>query len=308
VAFLGVYGHVNIDTILLLESLPTPGHTVPALDEFDRLGGTGGNVARAAATLGVPTALASFVGNDFPPQYRSLLEETGIDTTDVRVLEGRTPHVWVMTVPGKESVAVIDQGVQGGPLDKEFPLLDYTMLNSDWLHVTTGAVPMHLAVVREAKRVGKRVVFDPAQELHYRYDDRTFERFLDASAYFICNDVELGHALGKLEYGDPVQLLDHVDGLIVTRGADGVDLYTTEGTVRLPACPVRAEHPPEATGAGDVFRGGVYAALHDGRDMQEALRWGSVASSLFLEADGAAFPRREALEVRLQEWTPSPDA
>lgn len=302
-AFLGVYGHVNIDTILLVEDLPERGHTVPSLGEVDRIGGTAGTIARAAARLGVPTALAAFVGQDFPTEYRAHLEDLGIDLTDLRTRPGKTPHCWLVSVPGGDHVSVIDQGVYGD--DGPFPLLDYTLLNSEWVHVTTGDVDMHAQVLAEAAKSGRRTVFDPAQELHYRYTSRTFEGCLDDATVFICNDVELDHALEKLGYGDPVQLHDHVDTVLVTRGAEGVDVRTEDGVVTVAACPVRGEHHPETTGAGDVFRGGFYAGLHADADLEQAVRWGAVAASLYLEAEGAKLPTLEAVESRLDEWTAS---
>lgn len=302
-AFLGVYGHVNIDTILLVDDLPERGHTVPSLGEVDRIGGTAGTIARSAARLGVPTALAAFVGEDFPAEYHTHLEDLGIDLTDLRTRPGKTPHCWLVSVPGGDHVSVIDQGVYGD--DGPFPLLDYTLLNSEWVHVTTGDVDMHMQVLRDAAKADRRTMFDPAQELHYRYDARNLERCLNDATVFICNDVELGHALDKLSYGDPVQLHDHVDTVLVTQGADGVDVRTDDGVQRVPACPVRGEHHPETTGAGDVFRGGLYAGLHDGATLPDAVRWGAVAASLYLEAEGAELPDTQALAARLDEWTAS---
>jgi sugar/nucleoside kinase (ribokinase family) len=206
-----------------------------------------------------------------------------------------------MSVPGGDSTCVIDQGVYNA--DEPLPLLDYTLLNADWVHVTTGDPSMHLEVAREARRASKKVVFDPAQELHYRYDDRLFERFLDASDVFICNQTEFGHALAKLGYGDVEQLFDHVGTVIVTRGADGLAVHAQDGVTDVPSCPVRGTGRPETTGAGDVFRGGLYGGLYAGKDLAEATRWGATASSLFLESDGAQMPTRPQVEARLAAWS-----
>src|SRR5947199_3929465 len=45
--------------------------------------------------LGVKTALASFVGDDFPSDYRDVLRKEGVDLTDLRSIRGAlTPTAW----------------------------------------------------------------------------------------------------------------------------------------------------------------------------------------------------------------------
>ena len=62
--FLSVYGHIAVDTILYAS-----GREV--LDDYYvGLGGTGANIARGASCLGVPAALFSSVGDDFPNGLR----------------------------------------------------------------------------------------------------------------------------------------------------------------------------------------------------------------------------------------------
>lgn len=299
--FLGVYGHVNVDYILLLKALPGPETTLPVERTLVRLGGTGGNVARAATALGVPTSLAACVGDDFPPEYRRSLEAAGIDTTDLRHVPGTTSKVWILSVPNGPQSAVIDQGVMNDGVER--PRLDYCWLNSTWVHFTTGNPPEWLAAAREAKRAGKHVAFDPAQELSYRYTSRTFEDLLNQSDLFLCNEHELPRALELLGYAAPEQLFDHTPRVLVTRGDRGTLLLTPTGRLEVPACPVRSAAGVEATGAGDAFRGGLYAALHRAQDWEKALRTAAAAAALFLEAGGERFPTWPHVEARLREWS-----
>lgn len=299
--FLGVYGHVNVDYLLEVKQLPGAEQTVPVEREQVRLGGTAGNIARAAASLGVPVSLAAFIGDDFPEGFQRQLRTSTIDLTDLRHLDGPTPKVWILTIPEGSQAAVIDQGVMGDAFKR--PVLDYTVLNSEWLHFTTGPPMEHYAAAKEAARLGKKVVFDPAQELGFRYDDRMFERFLNEADLFICNEAELGRALAKLGYADPQQLLDHADAVLVTRGAKGLRIYQGRKPVEIPACPPRTA-PRDTTGAGDVFRAGLYAGLYGGAALSEAAKWGAVAASLYLESSASSFPVLEALRARLAEWSP----
>lgn len=299
-AFLGVYGHVNVDYILQVKELPRADQTVPVIRELVRLGGTAGNIARGAAFLGVPTALASCVGDDFPARFRDELAAAGIDLVDFRRLNGPTPKIWILSSPNGEQSAVIDQGVMGD--NHERPRLDYTMLGSDWVHLTTGPAADHFEIAKEASRLRKKVVFDPGQELSYRYPDRTFEKFLDLCDVFVCNKRELAIALEKLGYGDPRQLLDHTDAVIGTRGSEGSVLYTESETVTVPACPVRTDGALDTVAAGDLYRAGLYAALREKKRLPEAVRWAAVAASVFLESNGARFPSLDEVRRRREEW------
>ena len=60
--FVSVYGHVTIDTIFGIDTFLPPGITADALSKKTALGGTGPNIAVAAARLGCPTALCAFIG------------------------------------------------------------------------------------------------------------------------------------------------------------------------------------------------------------------------------------------------------
>src|SRR5207249_10879304 len=109
--FLGVFGHVILDYIVNLEALPEPNTSVQILDRERFFGGTGGNIARIAAHLGVPTALASFVGGDFPPEYQEALSADGVDVADLRVVPGvDTPTAWIFSDRRGNQIAIVDQG------------------------------------------------------------------------------------------------------------------------------------------------------------------------------------------------------
>ena len=93
------------------------------------------------------------------------------------------------------------------------------------------------------------------------------------------NTAELDVALRLLSYGDPVQLLDHAQAIVITRGPQGASLYRPrKKPLHVPAFHVQGVDP---TGAGDAFRAGWYAALRAGHPFDEALRWGDDYQLLF---------------------------
>src|SRR2546427_7131747 len=98
-----------MDYIVSLRRLPSPNTSIEILDRQRYFGGTAGNLARAAARLGVKVSLASFVGADFPPDYRQALAKEGVDTNDLRTIpRANTPTAWVFSDPKGNQMAVGD--------------------------------------------------------------------------------------------------------------------------------------------------------------------------------------------------------
>src|SRR6266566_5047032 len=109
--YLGAFGHVAIDHIVTLRRLPRPNTSIEILGRRRSFGGTAGNLSRAAACLGVKTSLASFVGEDFPSDYRKALRKDGVDLTDLRPIRGATtPTAWIFSDSAGNQMAIIDQG------------------------------------------------------------------------------------------------------------------------------------------------------------------------------------------------------
>src|SRR2546427_12909865 len=95
-----------MDYIVSLRRLPSPNTSIEILDRQRYFGGTAGNLARAAARLGVKGSLASFVGADFPAEYRAALKKDAVDTTDLRTVRNEnTPTAWGFYVPHVDQMA-----------------------------------------------------------------------------------------------------------------------------------------------------------------------------------------------------------
>ncbi len=280
--FVGIFGHVVLDHIMRVPRLPKAGITVPVEHHAISYGGTAGNMARVAGHLGVPVAVASFVGEDFPAEYRQALERDGVDLQDLRVVPGHlTPRAWILNGPGEEQATIIDQGPMAHA--PEFELLEHAIRDSAWVHVGTGNPAYHRRVVRMAEQLGKAVAFDPSQEIHYMYTARPLRELMEAADIFFGNDVELGRALEMLDLGDPQALLGFVDTVVWTRGGRGSTILTKGRRLEIPSVPVEVV---DVTGAGDAYRGGFYAGLHRGWDLERCGLMGAVAASFVLEAKG----------------------
>src|SRR5256885_13401868 len=100
-----------MDYIVSLRRLPSPNTSIEILDRQRYFGGTAGNLARAAARLGVKVSLASFGGADFPPDYRQALAKEGVDTNDLPTIPpANTPTAWAVSDPEGKQNAVVGPG------------------------------------------------------------------------------------------------------------------------------------------------------------------------------------------------------
>jgi sugar/nucleoside kinase (ribokinase family) len=282
--FLGVFGHVNIDYLMNVTKLPEP-NTCIQVDNVRKFnGGTGANIAILASSLGVRTALASFVGSDFPEDFKTSLQNSGVDIRDLKEIEDyKTPTCRIMTDPENNQMGIMDQGPMG--VMDEFGIARYTVENSQIIHVGTGRPRYYKRIMKLASEMKKPVFFDPAQEIHYVYDADSFKELLNMSGALFVNRSELATALRYLGEADENTLLDHVDMCIVTLGKDGSRIFLKNERIEIPA--IEPDRIVDPTGAGDAYRAGFYAGLSRGMDWKTCGLLGSSAASLILEVDGS---------------------
>lgn len=282
-AFLGVFGHVALDYIGSLRRLPAANTSVEIMDHNRYFGGTAGNVARTAARLGVKVALASFVGADFPADYRQALEDDYVDLTDLRAVpRTNTPTAWIFSDPRGNQIAIIDQG----PMKEiaRLPLLRHSVRDSELVHLGTGRPAYYLRVAKLAASLGRTIAFDPSQEIHYVYTARTFRELLRHSTYFFGNEAEIVRAKRFVRASSTAGLLGLADVVVATLGSRGSAIYTREGRIQIPR--VRPRKVVDVTGAGDAYRAGFYAGLSRGLDLRRCGVLGSATASFVVEARG----------------------
>ncbi len=281
--FLGVYGHTVLDHIITVPRLPPPNTSIELIDRQVFFGGTGANIARTASSLGVRTALSSFVGEDFPADYEEVLKRANVDTSELVKVEGyNTPVAWIFSDQEHNQICVIDQGPYRD--SGTFEVRENTVRNSEIVHICTGRPEYYIKVVDLALELGRKVSFDPAQEIHYVYDRDTFNLFLRKTNHFFANENEIRTALKFTGLRKKEELAEIVDLLIVTLGGNGSLIFHEGEKHKIPA--IRPDRTEEATGMGDAYRAGFYAAWSRGMDFDECGWAGSATASFAMESRG----------------------
>ncbi len=282
--YLCIYGHAALDLIMSLERFPEPNTSVDVLEKRRYFGGTGANMAAIAASLGVPTALCTYVGSDFPSDFRSFLESRKVDLRDLVKVDGyETPAVWIVSNRSHEQIAYVYQGPMRD-MD-HFPLRMSTVESAKIVHISTGRPEYYLRLMAECRKRNKEISFDPAQEIHHIWSHETFKRALPLCDVFFANENELRTAMRYLGLTSPEEITSVVKVFINTRGKQGSVLCSPGGRWKIPAA--QPKIITDTTGAGDAFRAGFYAGRYRGYALQECAALGSSTASFIIEEKGS---------------------
>lgn len=241
--FLTVVGHTNIDIIFDIRQIPTFGsEEIRSIER--KLGGTGANIARFAASLGTPVNLISRISKNFPEDLLNQLRNDKISLS-LETSDDEGPVCYI--ADSKENqIAYMYQG----PMSR--PGKDYE-IDSKYCHFATSNPEWILNLMRRSSSVR---VLDPGQEIKYRWKQDKLIEATRIADLVVINEAEFNY-LSSFTKVD-------AEKTIVTLGGRGA-IYRNEL--------IPTEHLPNASslGAGDMFRAGLYSALYHGMDMKRAI-------------------------------------
>lgn len=302
-----VFGSINMDLTAYVPVLPRPGETLFGSRFLLSPGGKGANQAVAAAKLGATTRLVGRVGQDaFGREAVAHIQQMGVDIASVEEDPRTSTGLAVISVDeqGENAITVISgANMQLGLRDV---VRCSSALNAQGrILLLQMEVPLqaNLDAARAGHDQGALVMFDPAPaatlppELYAEIDIITPNEGETGILTGIQPDTEdnAAHAAAELRSRG-------VKMVILKLGARGVYFDYDGGRGLAPAFSVTVV---DTVAAGDAFNGGLAAALDDGKDFGEALRWGMAAGALACTKPGAmaSMPTRAELELLLQKAT-----
>ena len=298
-----VFGSINLDITVSVPRLPALGETLLGSDALLSPGGKGANQAHAARRFGCDVALYGAVGDDkLGGDAMKLLSREGVDLDGVRTLAAVPTGVACIAVaPDGGNAIIVSPGANAHVRAGWVTPLAASQADVVLLQMEV-PVAESMEVARVAKRLGRTVVLNlaPAGDLN------TLD--VDALDWLVLNETELEQLCMHL--GVPPGLIDeraaHVasrwkTGVALTQGAAGAALFAADG--QRTACPALAGDIVDTTGAGDTFAGVFCAALAQGRQAADALRFGVVAGSLACRRPGAqaAQPGRAQIDRHMHD-------
>src|SRR5439155_9834289 len=281
-----VFGSINIDLLVPVPDLPSPGETVLGGDYRLSPGGKGANQALAACRAGAAAVMAGAVGDDsFAGAALELLKQEGVDLGLVRRVERPTGCAAIMVGGAGENLIAVAPGANAEAVASAVPDEVLGPGTIVFCQMEVPAAETSALIYRAAAR-GARTVLNLAPALAIGPGS------LGDLDLLVANEME-AITLG----GDPGHIAQRLrQGFVVTRGAAGSTAFLAGGErIDIPALAVDAV---DTTGAGDTFVGVLAAGLDQGMTLEVALRRASAAAGLACLAHGAqtAMPDRAAIE------------
>ena len=267
-----VVGSANLDLVATLDHLPKPGETIVALGYAEHAGGKGVNQAVACARMGARTAFVGCVGNDDAGVFlRGVLENEGIDTTMLRVVDMPTGRAFINVDSRGENEIVVVSGANTQVGVAQNPLVLPTS------HVLLMQLEIPLTTVRNALQLARRngalTVLNPAPF-----------KALDAGVLSLV-DVIVPNETESAACGGTQVLLDAgVKTVLTTLGERGAVINTHTSATSIAPHKVVAV---DTVGAGDAFIGALSAELARGATISDAAAVGAVAGALATTVRGA---------------------
>lgn len=271
-------------------------------------GGGGINVARVIAKLGRPVEAVYLAGGEVGEMLDRLLGEQGVATRSIPI-EGQTRLGFIVH---ETSTGLEYRFVPEGPAVPEAKLEAVLAVvaddASDYV-IGSGSLPVgapedfYARAADAAARRGARFVLDTSGAAL----KATLERTKVFLAKPSLGELEqfAGRRLGPDEACDvaaDIVARGSADFIAVTLGADGAILAGRDGVTRLPTIPVRVR---SAVGAGDSFLAGMVWALMEGKDADEAFRFGIAAGAAAAMTPGTELCRIEDIGTLLSRLGPS---
>jgi len=292
-----ICGSIAYDTIMNFEGkfadqiLPEQIHIlnvaflVPTMRR--EFGGCAGNIAYNLSLLGGDPIIMATVGSD-ATSYMKRLDKLKIDVSHIRQIDQAfTAQAMITTDQANNQITAFHPGA----MDQSHLNLVSTVITERAKNAKGTA---KLGIVAPDGRQGMwehchqlveaniPFIFDPGQGLPMFNGPELLE-LVDIASYLAVNDYE-GEMLAQRTGLSLSKVAERVKALIVTKGAEGADIYSDGKCISIP--PVPATKVVDPTGCGDAFRGGLLFGLENGMDWETTGRLASLMGSIKITHQG----------------------
>ena len=242
--------------------------TVNSLTE--NFGGTAGNIAYSLSLLGEKPRILATIGQDYH-RYFEWLKQIGVPTADIRIVEEElTAGAYITSDTSSNQITGFNPGAMKQQSGFNFDSVDP---DNCLAIVAPGNLGDMADYTAEHEKRGIFSIFDPGQSLPAWQAD-ALSTAIRQSNILVCNDYEM-EMISNTTGMSREQVAGTVDTIVVTKGGDGSDIITSDGTVSVPVVP--ASDAVDPTGAGDAFRGGLIKGLIGSLPIERAVQMGNVA-------------------------------
>ena len=302
---ISILGIFVADLVFFGEKIPVEGETILGKNCVIGPGGKGSNQAVAAAKSGVKTFFISKIGDDqFGSMATEIYENSGVDYSNVIISKDHsTGAAGILVNEGTGANAInVFPGAAGAITIEDIDKAEEAIKNSS-IFLTQLEAPKDVVTyaLKKAHSLNVKTILNPAPAAEI---DESFFSMID---YFTPNETEasfyVDHNVETHEDAEKaaMQLLEKgIKNVVITLGEKGAFFANSEEKFSLPIANL-SNPVVDTTGAGDAFNAGFAAALTEGQNIRDALKFASVTAGLSTTKIGTAnsMPSREEIDKLL---------
>ena len=283
-----ICGSLAFDTIMTFEGrfaeqiLPEQLHIlnvsflVPSLRRD--FGGCAGNIAYSLKLLGGEPLPMAMLGSD-AADYLQRLDTLGISRRFVGQVEDvHTAQAMIMTDRDNNQITAFHPGAM---MQAHANRIE----SGDGIRLAIIAPDGRDAMIEHAAQLvaaGVPFVFDPGQGLPM-FNGAELSRFIEQATWVTVNDYE-GKMLSERTGWSLAEISQRVDGLVVTLGGEGCEVWVKGEKTLVPAVVPAAIVDP--TGCGDAWRGALLFGLERGWPLVQCAELGNRVGALKIAQRG----------------------
>jgi sulfofructose kinase len=287
-------GHASYDLVFAVDHHPGADEKTFAEKLISCGGGPAANAAVTVSRLGLKSAFAGYLGNDFWGQrHLEEFSQAAVNTELIIRGDSPTPLSAILVKPDGKRTVVNHKG-DTPPLPADS--FDLARWHPQVILFDGHELEVSLALIKAIK--GRRIltVLD-AGSVH-----RGSLKLLEQVDYLVASQKFARECTGK---EDPQQaalkLNQYCSAVVVTLGEAGLVWKNADGSGSLPAYSIDAV---DTTGAGDAFHGAFTAGLAIGKHWEDLLTYASAVAALCCTAYGArpAIPTASGVATFLKKY------
>lgn len=241
-------------------------------------GGCAGNIAYAMRQLGGTPLPVATLGND-GSDYLARLRQLGVSTEFVRTIDDTyTAQAMIMTDRDNNQITAFHPGAMMQAHRTRIAAYDGVRLGI----ISPDGRDAMLQHAEQFRAAGIPFVFDPGQGLPMFNGDE-LAHFVELATWVTVNDYE-GRMLCDRMGIELDELSRRVQGLVVTLGGEGCDIWEAGVRTRVP--PVQAASVVDPTGCGDAWRGALLHGLEQGWPLARCAALGNRLGALKIASRG----------------------
>lgn len=264
-----------MDYVVESSKRPIAGETCIGTSFQTYFGGKGANQAIACARLGSNVSFLGCVGkDDVGKKCIQNLKENGVDTSNIREVDGETGSAHIVVADYDNSIIV----VPGANLHCTKEQVAHALKQSPDLVIVQNEIPMECVeyTIQQCYELKIPIIYNPAPAK--QIDAKTLKK----ATYITPNETEFKTLFNGVAYNEILSQMPNQ--LILTLGKRGVTFHNKEEVQRILAYTVEVV---DTTGAGDTFNGAFAHGLMNKFSLEQSIKFANLAAALSIQKKGA---------------------